>query len=116
MAQGTLYATATVTLNGSGAGTAKVGPLSAREVWNVANASVKTVQTTVTNEAQCNIYVGLSATQENFRDNTQTGSTGDATGKVAGSPVKVGNYIFAVWSGGDAGVQAQLVVTGTKDV
>ncbi len=115
MTQGILYETGVTTLNINGAGTARVGPLSAREVWNPASASVKTSQTPV-NEAQCAIYVGLSATQENFRDQTFTGSSGDSSDRVSGSPVKKGNYIWAVWTGGDPGVQATLVVTGTKDV
>lgn len=107
--------TAIITLNGAGAGTAKVGPLSAREVWHPETASVSANQNP-TNEAQCLVYVGLSATQSNFRDGCIDGSTGDSTDRVAGKDVKVGEFIWAVWTGGDAGVQAVLTVTGTKDV
>jgi hypothetical protein len=115
MTQGTLYESKTVTLNGSGNGTVKLGPISAREVWSPSSASVKTNQTTVTNEAVCNLYVGLSATQENFRDGTFSGSSGDSSDLVAGQ-LKIGNFVWAVWTGGDAGAQATLVVTGTKEV
>jgi hypothetical protein len=105
---------AVITLNGSGAGTARLGPLTAMETWYPVNASVK-ANTNPTNEAQCVIYVGQTATQENFRDNTFSGSSGDASGKVAGKLSK-GSYVFAVWSGGDAGQQATLTVTGEKEI
>lgn len=117
MATGDLNETAFVVLDGSGNGTARLGPLSAREVWHPAVASVRTtLSVAVVNEAQCSIYVGQFATQENYRDGTFSGSSGDATDKVAGSPVKKGDYIWAIWSGGDAGKTASLNVIGTKDV
>lgn len=115
MAEGDLDETAFVTLNGSGAGTAFLGPLTAREVWRPVSASVR-VNQNPTNEAQCTIYVGQSATQENFRDQTFTGSSGDSTDKVGGKPVKVGDKIWAVWTGGDAGQRASINVIGKKDV
>lgn len=115
MAKGDLDDTAFVVLNGSGAGTAKLGPLTAREVWWPVNASVR-VNQNPTNEAQCQIYVGETPTQDNFRDGTFSGSSGDATGKVGGKPVKKNQFIWAVWTGGDAGQTASLTVTGTKDV
>lgn len=115
MASGTLYESGVVTLDGSGNGTVRLGPLTAREVWNPVTASVKTIQTTITNEAQCNIFVGNTATTENFRDNTFSGSSGDASSKISGRLSK-GQFVYAVWTGGDAGAQARLVVSGTKDI
>lgn len=103
-----------IKLNGSGAGTAKVGPLTAREVWHPDNAHVQ-VSSNV-NEAVCNIYVGESATQSNFRDATFSGSSGDATSRIGSDVVKSGWYIWAVWTGGDANATATLRVTGSKDV
>ena len=114
MTSGTLYETGQVILDGSGNGTVRVGPLSAREVWNAANASVKVATNAL--EARCSIYVGNAATSQYFRDTTLTGSTGDSTGKVDSAPIKVGSYIWAVWTGGDPGQQATLTVTGTKEV
>lgn len=114
MTTGTLYETGQVILDGSGNGTVKLGPLSAREVWNAANASVK-VATHVL-EAKCFIYVGNTATPQYFRDSTLTGSTGDSTGKVDSAPIKVNTYVWAVWTGGDPGQQATLTVTGTKEI
>lgn len=108
---------AVIYLDGSGNGTARVGPLTAREIWYPENASVKVNFTgsAPANEAECNIYVGLTATQENFRDNTFSGSSGDASGKVSGE-LRKGSYIFAVWTGGDPNEQATLTVTGQKEV
>lgn len=103
-----------VVLNGSGAGTVRLGPVSQRENWYPTQASVK-VNTNPTNEAMCQIFKGETATNDNFKDATFTGSSGDATGKVTGRLQK-GQYIYAVWSGGDANQTAYLTVTGEKDV
>jgi hypothetical protein len=104
-----------VILDGSGNGTAKLGPASAREIWNPDNVHVQ-VTGPVTNEASCIIYVGDNATQGNFRDATQSGSTGDSSGRVNADTIKSGHYVWAVWAGGDAGRQATLLVTGSRTV
>lgn len=114
MATGDLYDFASVVLNGSGAGTAKVGPISAREVWSPALASVSA--TSNTKEATCSIYVGASATDPYFVDATYSGSSGDSSGNVAAKTVRVGQYVWAVWTGGDAGATATLRVNGTKEI
>ena len=107
--------TSTVVLSGAGGGTAKAGPAGPAEVWHAEYASVS-VSTPITNEAQCRIYVGDSAIPANFVDGTLSGSTGDGTGRVSGRPVKLGDFIWAVWSGGDPGAVATLNVTGTRDL
>lgn len=110
-----LRETVRITLDGTGSGTAKIGPISAREVWHPSNVAVS-ANAGASNEATCNIYVGLSATQSNFRDGTVNGSAGDSTDKVNADTVRCGEYVWATWSGGNAGVTAVLSVTGTKDV
>lgn len=115
MATVPLSVNAFVTLNGFGGGTAKLGPASAREVWSPQNVHVQ-VTGPVTNEASCYIYVGSDATQGNFRDASQSGSTGDSSDRVNADTVKCGQYIWAVWSGGDVGRQATLLVTGSRIV
>lgn len=107
--------TAVITLNGAGNGTAKIGPLSAREVWYPENVAVK-ANSNPTNEAQCLVYVGPDTTQPNFLDGCIDGSTGDNTGKVNGREIRCGHFIWAVWSGGDANVQATLTVTGWREI
>jgi hypothetical protein len=106
--------TAIITLDGTGSGTARLGPLTARETWYPDGVSVK-ANSNPTNEAQCIIYIGEGATQDNFRGTTFTGSSGDSTDQVPGKMSK-GWYVFAVWSGGDANVSATLTVTGEKEI
>lgn len=106
----------TITLDGSGNGTARLSPLSAREVWYPVTVHVSTIQSVVTNEATCKIYVGDVAITQNYRDTTFSGSSGDSTGKVSSDKVQVSDGIFAVWTGGDPGVSAVMVVTGERDI
>jgi hypothetical protein len=102
-------------LNASGNATVSLGPISAREQWSPQNVHVQ-VSGPVTNEASCNIYVGNTPTQDNFRDATQSGSTGDSSDRVNADTVLCGHHIWAVWTGGDPGHQASLMVTGSKTV
>lgn len=110
-----LRETVTITLNGVGAGTAKVGPLSAREIWHPSNVSVSANTNPPVNDATCSIFVGDANTQT-FRDSCIDGSSGDSTDKCNADQIKCGQYVWAVWSGGDANVRATLTVTGTKDI
>jgi hypothetical protein len=107
-----------VTLNGAGAGTAQIGPINQRETWSPAVVSVKTVQAPgmVVNEAQCRIFCGADASDPNYVDGTLSGSTGDSTSNVAGQTIRCGEYVFAIWTGGDAGVQGRVNVTGTRQL
>ena len=105
--------TAQTFLNSSGAGTASVGPLSFGEYWDVAAVSVRCA--TNANEATCSIYAGADSSSRNFVDATTWGSTGDSTSNV-GNQVRVGNQVFAVWTGGDVGTQAYVTVSGTRYV
>jgi hypothetical protein len=104
---------ASVQLNGAGAGTASIGPLSAREVWHPILASVSV--STRTAEALCTLYVGDIVAPQFLRETTFTGSSGDSTDRVAGA-VKCGQKIWAVWTGGDPLSPATLTVTGSKDI
>jgi hypothetical protein len=112
----TLNQSAVVTLNGAGAGTAQLGPISPREMWQPAVVSVKTNQlpAAIVNQAQCLIYCGADATDPNFVDGTLSGSTGDSSSNVAGQEIDCGEYIFAVWTGGDPGAQGRVNVQGSK--
>jgi hypothetical protein len=103
-----------VRLDGSGNGTASCGPLTAREVWNPQNAHVSVATNAA--EATCTIYVGDSPIQQNLRDATFTGSSGDSTDRINADTVKSGSKIWGVWTGGDPGSQAIIRVTGTKNV
>lgn len=112
--KGVLRETVYVTLNGSGAGTAKVGPLSAREMWYPETVTVN-ANANPTNESQCSISVGDANTLR-LRDITVNGSSGDSTGKISGDVIRCGEFVWATWTGGDAGQRAQMTVMGTKEV
>lgn len=109
----TLNTTATTVLDGSGNGKAQIGPRSLREVWTVAAASVQASSNVA--EASCAIYGGPDTDASSFVDLTYSGSSGDSTTNF-GAPLNAGDYVFAVWQGGDPGATATLVVTGSKDI
>lgn len=118
MTTGILNETITVIANGSGNATAKLGPLTAREVWHPDSVAVHqalAIGTSPTNEAQCFISFGDANTKRAI-DACVDGSTGDSTGRVSSITPKVGQYIWADWVGGDAGGTFVLTVTGSKDV
>ena len=112
MRQIALRAKAYVTLDENGNGTAYTGPLSPGEVWSGLTVAVS-VATNIS-EAQCRVYTGAAPTPGYFGDGTLLGSTGNSTQNV--DDVRVGGNVFAVWSGGDAGAQATMVITGTRQV
>ncbi len=98
----------------AGAGTAKIGPLSARERWYPQNVAVS-ANNSPANEAQCVISVG-DVNSRRQRDVTVNGSTGDATDKCNGDVIRCGMFIWAQWSGGDSNVIATVTITGEKEV
>lgn len=104
----------TVKLDGSGNGTTKLGPSSTTERWYPTVVSQNASSNT--NEAVCKTYAGSSPTQNNFVDGTFSGSSGDATDRISGQEITYGNWIWSVWTGGDANAVATLVVSGTKTV
>lgn len=112
----TLTRTASVTLNGSGAGTVQVGPNSPGETWAPSQVSVSCSATVTTGTCQCNIYAGPGASQSTFVDGTFSGDTGDTSDAIGGREVHPGESVFAVWSGGVPGATATAVVAGTRTV
>lgn len=116
MARVKLRETVPIILNGTGNGTAKIGPISSRETWYPENASVKAVIGSPPAEATCKVYVGLDTSDSNFRDTSFFGSSGDSTAALAGDVLTCGLFVWAVWTGGNGNVQATLTVTGTKEV
>lgn len=99
---------ATVTLDGTGAGTVKLGPRIGQR-WNITNAAVKIPNAVKVPSAS--IYVGGSPTDANFVDGTFTGNF-DATGRIANFPISPQDNVWAVWAGGDIGAVATLSLIG----
>jgi hypothetical protein len=107
-----LTAKAYATLDSNGDGTASTGPVSPGEVWSGLTVGVSVA--TNTHEAQCLVYAGAAPTPGYFGDGTLFGSTGNSTQNVG--TVRVGGNVFAVWTGGDPGARATMVITGTRQV
>ena len=112
----TLTRTASITLNGSGAGTVQLGPASPGETWRPAQVSVSCSAVVATGTCQCSIYAGAGTMQSTFVDGTFSGDTGDTTDAVGGQVLNPGQYIFAVWSGGVPGATATAVIAGSREV
>jgi hypothetical protein len=104
---------ATVTLDGSGNGTASVGPIGARETWEPSLVHVSVATNTA--EAQCSTYAGDGVRPSTFLDTTPSGSTGDSSSHL-GVKVVCGHKVWAVWTGGDPGSVATMLITGTKEI
>lgn len=97
-----------VTLDGSGNGTAGIGPTLTHEKWDIAVAAVE-VATNV-NEAICRVSAGTASA-----GSTTFGSTGASTDNFS-SPIWPGQQVTATWTGGDPGALATLTVQGTRTV
>ena len=108
-----LSESASVTLNASGNGTARVGPNAHGVVWKPSRIAVKVSSQTLS--PTCQLFVGSSATSENFIDGTYSGAQ-NATDSAVGQELRLGQYVWAVWTGGDVGAQATLTLTGSKDL
>lgn len=112
----TLTRTASVTLNGSGAGTVQAGPSSPGEVWRPTQVSVSCSAVVTTGTCQCNIYAGAGTGQGTFVDGTFSGDTGDTSDAIGGREVNPGQSVFAAWSGGVPGATATMVISGSRTV
>jgi hypothetical protein len=106
----------TAAIGGQGNGTASLGPGGHGITWTLGTISVRTAQTVATGTCQCTIYVGDDTSPVNFLDSTFSGDTGDSTDAANGQQIRLGKYVFAVWSGGVANDIATLTLTGTMEV
>lgn len=103
-----LCESAEITLDASGNGAAFLGPQDADETWFPAKVSVRA--NSATSEAQCRTYA-----DGRYVDGTRSGSSGDSSDEIDGRIISHGEYVWAVWTGGDAGAQAFLEISGTAD-
>jgi hypothetical protein len=120
-----LHEFATVILNGSGNGTARISPgqpgapgsgvgasRNSGLLWNVEGISVS-VATNV-KEAQASAFISYgvqSVSAGDFQGQTQTGSTGDTC--TVNASLRPGDWVTVTWLGGDAGAVATMRVFGT---
>jgi hypothetical protein len=97
-----------VKLDGSGNGTVQVGPQSGQR-WDVTSTTVSTGSQS-SPLPQCSIYSGPTAGPPWLLDATFTGN-GDQTDTP--STIYNGQYVWAVWTGGNPGDGATVRVQGT---
>jgi hypothetical protein len=67
-------------------------------------------------QAQAAVYLSYgiqSATANDFQGQTATGSTGDTDTLTGQGPLRPGDWITTVWTGGDPGATATMRVMGT---
>jgi hypothetical protein len=102
--------TVKVTLDGSGNGTAQIGPNSGK--WALGLISVSTLAS-APKVASCTIYAGSASTATCLIDQTYN-AFGNSTNKAAGKDIYQGQNVFAVFTGGNAGDTASLRVTGQR--
>jgi hypothetical protein len=107
-----LNTSASVVLDGNGNGTAQTGPGLPGVSWQPQTIAVQA--STNNNEAECSVYLGIAAIASSLLGATSTGSTGDSTDCTA--TVWPGQYLIAVWTGGDPGATATMSIFGTKTV
>jgi hypothetical protein len=113
-----LNESASVVLDGSGNGSARLSPHGTRYsgyVWKPIACYVS-VSTNV-KEASATAYVSYgvqSATPNDAIGTTANGSTGDTCGMS--QTLKPGDWITVKWTGGDAGAVATMRVTGVIDL
>lgn len=105
-----LDTSAKVTLNGSGNGTARIGPKVGQH-WTLGNIAVSVSSNTL--EPTCKIYL-RAIDPGNFVDGTFSGSQ-DSTDSANGLRLGPGQEVIAVWSGGDANATATVSIYGTVD-
>lgn len=114
-----LTRTASVTLNGSGAGTAQLGPSLPGEKWYPASVSISCTGTQPAPAAPaiatCSIYAGSAPASPAFVDATYQ-VLGASSSMISGQVIYPGMLIFAVWANCDAGQVATLTVYGTREV
>jgi hypothetical protein len=126
---------ATVTLNGSGNGTARWSPGqppsgAASGGIGIGRTSGYTADVTavavsvapapgnpvIILEAQASLFVSFgiqSATPSDFQGQTVSGSHGDTCTLTGNAPLRPGDWITVTWSGGDAGALATMKIFGT---
>ena len=105
-----------IKLDGTGAGTASLGPSGHGILWTLGTISVHTAQNVATGTCVCSIYAGDDTSQVNYLDSTFSGDTGDSTDAATGHQIRLGKKVFAVWSNGVADDLAFLTITGTMEV
>jgi len=100
-----------VTLDGSGNGTVRIGPANQFQTWVV--STISTVVSSNANEPVFKAYRGNTPDQSAFIDGTFTGSSDSTNVSLTLYP---GMKITGVWKGGDPGATATMTLIGDNQV
>jgi hypothetical protein len=103
---------AQTTLDGSGNGTAQLGPNGPFAI-DLSLISIFTVNQSATVVPSCSIYAGSSVSSQYLVDSTYNGQS-NSTSKASGQRLYPGQNVFAVWTGGIPGDKATVRVTGQR--
>lgn len=110
-----LTRSASVTLNGTGAGTVQLGPSITNEQWLPTSVSVFMTGAAPMNLATVFLYTGGSTGPNTFVDSTYD-VTSASSSMISGQVIWPGQYIYATWAGGNASATATMIVQGTRRV
>jgi hypothetical protein len=109
-------ASAQVTLDASGNGTAETGPSVPGEIWFPVSVSITCGGAIPdTGTPTLFIYAGNGISPATFIDSTYN-VTGASSSMIAGKTLYPGQQVFAVWNGGPPGQLATLAVKGERQV
>ena len=106
---------ATGVLDGAGAGVLRLGPRAHGVLWRPANVGIRMTGATPSGLATCYIYAGDSPTDPNYVDATYDVNN-DNTDRVNGVELRLGQCVFAAWTGGNPGATVTLTLTGIAQV
>lgn len=106
----TLNAAGSTVLDASGAGTVELGPDSGVPYWNVTKYIVGTSRPGVAPIPSCTVYLDEQS-QRGKQGATYDGSRDESDCDI---DMSRGQHLIAVWTGGQAGDEAHLSVTGWK--
>jgi hypothetical protein len=104
-----------VVLNGSGAGTAFIGPTRPNEHWQLLGATASLPVASA--QGSVSLYVGSSVANGILVGTTQyTTLSPTAVFGLGNMDIQPGQQVWAVWTGGPANTTATLLVAGTYTI
>lgn|SRR5487761_106456 len=110
-----LQASAPVTLDSSGNGTAETGPSSPGEVWLPESAAISCTGSQPAGVSTVFLYAGNGISAQYQVDNSYD-VLGASSSMLSGHTLHPGQVVAAVWSNGPPGGRATLTIYGTRQV
>lgn len=103
------------TLDAAGNGAVRLGPRAHGVTWRPQTVGIRMTGAAPAGLATCTVYVGTSPTDDAFVDATYD-VVSASTGRVGGTVLRLGQYVWAVWRGGNPGAEVTLTLNGRQDV